>query len=139
MVQWVNRLRNNIFINLPPLPLLCQISGVLHLAQPGHMAGWLAGWQADKIQVNFKIFKIWHSSLSTIVLDSRNWSEIVRLPKISRFKNQPCNRLYSKKPTGMHCLGYYDAVSWLNKAKTQIFQPTGASTKLGQIDCKLCR
>ena len=35
MVQWVNRLRNNIFINPPPLPLLCEISGALHIAQPG--------------------------------------------------------------------------------------------------------
>ena len=34
MVQWVNRLWNNIFINPLPLPLLCEISGVLHLAQP---------------------------------------------------------------------------------------------------------
>ena len=24
----------------------------------------------------------------------------------------------------MHWLGYYDAVSWLNEAKTQVFQPT---------------
>ena len=29
-----------------------------------------------------------------------------------------------KKPSGMHRLGYNDAVSWLNKAKTRIFQPT---------------
>ena len=29
-----------------------------------------------------------------------------------------------KKPTGMHWLGYNDAVSWLNEAKTRIFQPT---------------
>ena len=50
-------------------------------------------------------------SLSTIVLNSRDWSEIVWLPEISRFKNQPCNRLYSKKPAGMHWLGYNDAVS----------------------------
>ena len=28
MAQWVNRLWNNIFVNLPPLPLLCEISGV---------------------------------------------------------------------------------------------------------------
>ena len=35
MAQWVNRLRNKIFVNLPPLPLLCEISGALHLAQPG--------------------------------------------------------------------------------------------------------
>ena len=41
MAQWVNRLRNNIFVNLPPLPLLCEISGALHL--PGLTAGWLAG------------------------------------------------------------------------------------------------
>ena len=54
MAQWVNRLRNNIFVNPPPLPLLCEISGALHLAQPGLTAGWLA----DKIQVNFKIFKV---------------------------------------------------------------------------------
>ena len=51
MVQWVNRLWNNIFVNPPALPLLCEISGALHLAQPGLTAG----WQADEIQVNFKI------------------------------------------------------------------------------------
>ena len=39
MAQWVNRLWNNIFVNLPPLPLLCEISGALHLTQPGLMAG----------------------------------------------------------------------------------------------------
>ena len=66
MAQWVNRLRNNIFVNPPPLPLLCEISGALHLAQPGLTAGWLAGrlagrlagWLADEIQVNFEIFKV---------------------------------------------------------------------------------
>ena len=42
MAQWVNRLRNKIFVNAPPLPLLCEISGALHLAQPGLTAGWLA-------------------------------------------------------------------------------------------------
>ena len=46
MAQWVNRLRNKVFVNAPPLPLLCEISGALHLAQPGLTAGWLAGWQA---------------------------------------------------------------------------------------------
>ena len=45
MAQWVNRLRNNIFVNPPPLPLLCEISGALHLAQPGLTAGRQAGWQ----------------------------------------------------------------------------------------------
>ena len=39
MTQWVNHLRNNIFVNLPPLPLLCKISGALHLVQPGLTAG----------------------------------------------------------------------------------------------------
>ena len=46
MEQWVNRLRDNIFVNPPPLPLLCEISGALHLVQPGLTAGrqaWLAG------------------------------------------------------------------------------------------------
>ena len=42
MAQWVNRLRNNIFVNAPPLPLLCEISGALHLAQPGLTAGRLS-------------------------------------------------------------------------------------------------
>ena len=59
MAQWVNRLWNNIFVNPPPLPLLCEISGALHLVQPGLTAGRQAGGrQADKIQVNFEIFKV---------------------------------------------------------------------------------
>ena len=37
-----------------------------------------------------------------IVLNSGDWSEIVWLPEISHFK--------SEKPTGMHWLGYNDAV-----------------------------
>ena len=53
MAQWVNHLLNNIFVNLPS-PLLCEISGALHLARPDLTAGWLAGWQADKIQVNLE-------------------------------------------------------------------------------------
>ena len=72
MAQWVNRLRNNIFVNPPPLPLLCEISGALHLAQPGLTAGWLAGrlagWQADEIWVNFEIFKV-GLMISTTVLN----------------------------------------------------------------------
>ena len=35
MVQWVNRLRNSIFVNPPPLPLSC--AG----RQAGRQAGWL--------------------------------------------------------------------------------------------------
>ena len=63
-------------------------------------------------------------SLSTIVLNSRDWSEIVWLPEISRFKINLAIGFIRKKPTGMHWLGYNDAASWLNKAKTRIFQPT---------------
>ena len=60
MAQWVNRLRNKIFVNPPLLPLyiLCEISGALHLAQPGLTAGRQAIRPADEIQVNFKIFKV---------------------------------------------------------------------------------
>ena len=58
MAQWINRLRNNIFVNPPPSPLLCEISGALHLAQPGLMAG----RQADEIQVNFENFRIRYRS-----------------------------------------------------------------------------
>ena len=51
-----------------------------------------------------------------IVLNSRDWLEIVWLPEISRFINQLCNKLYPKKPARMHWLGYNDAVPWLNEA-----------------------
>ena len=51
MAQWVNCLRNNIFVNPPPLH---EISGAVHLVQPGLMAS----WQSDEIQVNFENFKI---------------------------------------------------------------------------------
>ena len=59
-------------------------------------------------------------SLSTIVLNSRDWSEIVWLPKILCFKINLAIGFIRKKPTGMHWLGYNDAVSWLNKAKTSL-------------------
>ena len=62
MAQWVNRLRNNIFarifVNPPPLPLLCEISGALHLVQPDLTAGWPSVRLADEIQVNFESFKV---------------------------------------------------------------------------------
>ena len=63
MVQWVNCLRNNILINPPALPILCKIPGALHLAQPDLTAG----WQADKIQVNFEIFKVGYRSTCRFV------------------------------------------------------------------------
>ena len=55
MTQWVNCLRNNIFVNPLPLPLL---SGALHLAQPGLTANTLAGWLADEMKVDFEIFEV---------------------------------------------------------------------------------
>ena len=63
-------------------------------------------------------------SLSTLVLNSRDWSEIVWLPEISRFKINLAISFIRKKPAGMHWLDYNDAVSSLNEAKTRIFQPT---------------
>ena len=54
MAQWVNRFTNNIFVNPPPLLLLCEISGALHLAKLGLMTGRLV----DEIQVNFEISKL---------------------------------------------------------------------------------
>ena len=59
MAQWVNCLRNKIFVNPPPLPLLCEISGALHLTQPVLRQ---AGRPADEIQVNFEIFKVGYRS-----------------------------------------------------------------------------
>ena len=64
MAQWVNprvnHLRNNIFINPPPLPLLCEISGALHLAQPGLTAGRQAGWLAGRQNTGeFRNFQSW--------------------------------------------------------------------------------
>ena len=64
MAQWVNRLRNNIFVNPLPLPLLCESSGALNLAQPGLTAGWLAGmlagWQAGRRNTGeFLNFQSW--------------------------------------------------------------------------------
>ena len=73
------------------------------------------------------VYKIGYSppsiSLSTIVLNSRDWSEIIWLPEISHFKINLAISFIRKKPAGMHWLGYNDAVSLSNEAKTRIFQP----------------
>ena len=50
-------------------------------------------------------------SVSTIVLNSRDWSEIIWLPKISRFKINLVIGFIRKEHTGIHWLGYNDAVS----------------------------
>ena len=60
MAQWVNHLQNNIFVNPPPLPSLCESSGALHLAQPGLTAGRLAGRQAGRRNTGeFLNFQSW--------------------------------------------------------------------------------
>ena len=74
-----------------------------------------------------------HLSLSTIVLNSRDWSEIVWLPKISHLKIYLAIGFIRRKPTGMHWLGYNDAVSWLNEAKTRIFQLPTANFEIFEI------
>ena len=52
-----------------------------------------------------------------IVLNSKDLSESYGFPKLCALKlNLAID--YLKKPTGMHWLGYNDAVSRVNKAKT---------------------
>ena len=63
-------------------------------------------------------------SLSTLVLNSRDWSEIIWLPEILHFKINLAISFIRKKSAGMHWLGYNDAVSLSNEAKTRVFQPT---------------
>ena len=46
MVQWLNILWNNSFVNPTQLPLLCRNSRAIAQAELGLMAGWLAGWLA---------------------------------------------------------------------------------------------
>ena len=60
-------------------------------------------------------------SLSTLVLNSRDWSEIVWLPETSRFKINLAISFIRKIPAGMHWLGYNDAVSLLTKRKLEYF------------------
>ena len=60
MAQWVNCLRNNIFVNPLPLPLSCEISGALHLAQLGLTAGRQAGRLAGRQNTGkFQKFQNW--------------------------------------------------------------------------------
>ena len=48
MVQWINVLRNNGFVNLTRLPLLCEKTGALAILEPGLTAGRQAISQAVK-------------------------------------------------------------------------------------------
>ena len=42
MAQWINVLRNNDFVNLTQLPLLCEKTGTLAILKLGVTAGWQA-------------------------------------------------------------------------------------------------
>ena len=57
MVQWINVLHNNSFVNAMQLPLLCRNFRAVAPAELGLTAGWLAGWLADKMWVNFGFIK----------------------------------------------------------------------------------
>ena len=63
-------------------------------------------------------------SLSTIVLNSRDWSEIIWLLEISCFKINLAISFIQKTHWNALVRLYNDAVSSLNGAKTRIFQPT---------------
>ena len=43
MLQWINVLQNNVFVNPTRLPLLCEKTGALAILELGLMAGRLAG------------------------------------------------------------------------------------------------
>ena len=58
MAQWKIVNRNDGFVNPPPLPFSCEISGALHLAEPGLTAGWQAARQADDYLVVYGIFEV---------------------------------------------------------------------------------
>jgi len=45
MAQWLNLLWNSSFVNLMPLPFLCEKSGAIALVLPGLTAGRLASQQ----------------------------------------------------------------------------------------------
>ena len=49
MVQYINVLRNNGFLNLTRLLLLCEKTGALAIVEPGLMAGRPAVWQAGRL------------------------------------------------------------------------------------------
>ena len=64
MAQWKSVNRNNAFVNPPRLPFSCEISGALHLAELGLMAGRLS-------DENLAVYGICNSTFEYIfVIDS---------------------------------------------------------------------
>jgi len=58
MVQWINLLQYNCFVNRWQLPLLCEKTGAIALVLLDLTAGSLAGQEADEIVLNLETFKI---------------------------------------------------------------------------------
>ena len=58
MVQWINVLQNNSFVNPSWLPFLIAKTGAIALAQPGLTAGRQADSQVDEMLLHLEIFKI---------------------------------------------------------------------------------
>ena len=54
MVQWLNILQNNNFVNLMRLLLLCEKTGAIALAQLGLTTGWQGGRQNAAIFGDFQ-------------------------------------------------------------------------------------
>ena len=71
MAQWTDLQRIEKFVNGMRLYIICEKSGGLHLAEPGLMAGWLAGWlsvrPADEIWAKLEILKAWCRSKNSIL------------------------------------------------------------------------
>ena len=76
MAQLINAFQNNSFVNPTRLPLLCRNSRAVALAEPGLMAGWLAGWLVDEMPVNFKFLKF--------IID-RIFINLLRLTMLQRY------------------------------------------------------
>ena len=58
MVQKINVLWNNSFVNPSRLPFVCEKTGAVALVQLGLMAGRQSSSQADEMLLHLEIFKI---------------------------------------------------------------------------------
>ena len=91
MAQWVNHLRNNIFVNPLPLPLLCEISGAL--------------------QVNFKIFKVgcrskYLTCRFNLIKVQHHYSLTYAFQLVFSSKTHCKVDFYSSKCSGSHMISY---------------------------------
>ena len=106
MTQWVNCLRNNIFVNLSPLPLLCEISGALHLAQLGLTAGYIYPSIYYMISLQ-KCFQAHAVHLDTFMRQadglSTNYGSILKLH---------CSQLTNLTTLLLQCYQIFSGVLW---------------------------